>query len=58
MKLTGELKYMEPKWCSVGKVFLEISENSQENACANFLRTFSYRKPLMAASDLRRVMRK
>ena len=29
--------------CSVKKVFLEISQNSQEN-------TFSYRKPLVAAS--------
>ena len=53
--------------CSVEKVFLEISQNSQENICArisffkkgtlaqvvNFLRNlFFYRRPTMAASRL------
>ena len=41
--------------CSVKKVFLEISQNSQENTCASacsFIKnTFSYRTPLMAASE-------
>ena len=46
--------------CSVKKVFLEISQNSQENTCAriSFLirfceiskNTFSYRRPPVAAS--------
>ena len=37
--------------CSVKKLFLEISQNSQENICAraSFLITF-YRTPLVAAS--------
>ena len=65
--------------CSVKKLFLEISQNSQESACArvsflkknNFIKketlaqlfscefckisknTFSYRTPLVVASDLR-----
>ena len=41
--------------CSVKKMFLEISQNSQENICASacsFIKnTFSYRTPLMAASE-------
>ena len=44
--------------CSVKKVFLEISQNSQQNTCArvSFLislqaNTFSYRTPLVAASE-------
>ena len=49
-----------PQRCSVKKVFLEISQNSQENICArvSFLKickisknTFSYRTPPAAASD-------
>ena len=55
--------------CSVEKVFLEISQNSQENICArvSFLiklqacaeifeisnNTFLYRTPPVAASDVR-----
>ena len=37
--------------CSVKKAFLEISQNSQENACArvSFLNFFSYRTPPVAA---------
>ena len=54
--------------CSVKKVFLEISQNSQENTCVFFNKetlaqvfscefceisknTFSYRTPLVAASE-------
>ena len=43
--------------CSIKKVFLEISQNSQENTCArvSFLiklqATFFYRTPLVAASN-------
>ena len=44
--------------CSVKKVFLEISQNSQENTCAraSFLiklqaATFFYRTPLVAAFE-------
>ena len=33
--------------CSIKKVFLEISQNSQENTCARV----SYRTPPVAASD-------
>ena len=40
------------RW-SVKKVFLEISQNSQENTCARVFskNTFFYRTPLEAASD-------
>ena len=42
-----------PQTCSVKKVFLEISQNSQENTCARVFskNTFFYRTPLEAASD-------
>ena len=47
--------------CSVKKMFLEISQNSQENTCPRFSscefcevskNTFFYRTPLVAASSL------
>ena len=40
--------------CSVKKAFLEISQNSQESACArvSFLIFFSYRTPLVVASGV------
>ena len=41
--------------CSVKKVFLEISLNSQESTCVRvsfFLKKVSYRTPPMAASIL------
>ena len=46
--------------CSVKKLFLKISENSQENTCTRVsflikLQTFSYRTPPVAAIGLNRV---
>ena len=55
------------KRCSVKKVFLEISQNSEENTCARVFssefyeiskNTFCYRTPLVAASDTNMVFNK
>ena len=50
--------------CSVKKVFLEISQNLQENTCARFsfliklqVSAFSYRTPPVAASDTSTIAR-
>ena len=59
--------------CSVKKVFLEISQNSQKNTCIFFNKetlaqvfscefceisknTFSYRTPLVAASEILKLL--
>ena len=55
------------KRCSVKNVFLEISQNSQENTCAKVFfcefceickNTFYYRTLLVAASDTNMVFNK
>ena len=55
-----ELSEAVVRRCSVKKVFLEISQNSQENTCARVSfefceiskNTFFHRSPLVAASEL------